>query len=47
MLCSDFEADSMFGRESLNDSVIGGICEGVSIPVLPYFAIDSIFYELD
>ena len=45
MFCSDFEADSIFCRESLDDSVIGGICEGVSIPYLPYFAIDSIFLK--
>ena len=32
MFCSDFEADSIFCRESLDDSVIGGIYEGDSLP---------------
>ena len=47
MFCSDFEADSIFCRESLDGSVIGGICEGDSIPYVPYFAPDSIFCEPD
>ena len=40
-------ADSIFCREYLDDSVIGGICEGDSLPCLPYFATDLIFCEPD